>query len=462
MGREIENKYCHEIPSDPEKFSFVRDVKINYDTVLRDRLEEIILTAPRSQVFVEEALAGVTINGYLEHIPRLVSDQITLGRDSYSIQSWRYVEMHFEKGDAQKIHIPEAVKKANLEDEYAELARKSIEAYEAMREMRVPKEDARYAFLWSFDSHAAISLQGPKLVDFCLANLNSPYESLRKVAEELLAVFKTQFPHTAEMLEMMAARDGLSKEERSLLNYIREPLWLKPGEETNKSWQVNDPFRTVSIPAHLCYAEGAPTEFVDNYSEAEQQKIVGDTLSSEHKSVAEHSYFIVRFAMSQPGLQQLRRHRIPVQRAQDMWVAAEGEYPLVVPPSIQKRPQALDIYREVWQKSVEFRNLGISKGVPLAELDNAVMVGIRVPVFLVTNATDALHIGKLRLCRRAQWEVRKWMYDLSEYLITTAPELFTKLGPTCFTGECQEKNPCKRPDIYQDWRNKIIWPKQNE
>jgi len=461
MGREIANKYCHEIPSDPDKFSFVRDIKINFDPVLRDRLEEVVLTTPTSQEFLRDALAGITINGFLEHIPRLVSDQITLGRDMYSIESWRYVKMHFEEGDTERIHIPKAVEKADLKKEYVDLAKKSYETYETLVGMGVPKEDARFAFLWSFDSNVVFSLQGPKLVDFCLTNFNSPYESIRNVAREMLMVFKTQFPKTAERLRIMTAGDGLKKGERDLLNYIRETLWLKPDEEMDKSWMVNDPLKMVAVAAHTCYKEAAPSEFSDGFLVERQTRLVTNTVSSGHVSVAEHPHFLVRFAMSQPGIQQLRRHRIPVQRAQDMWVAAEGEYPLIVPPSIQQRPQALDLYYQVRQKSVEFRRLGISKEVTLSELDNAVMVGVRVPAFLVTNATDAIHIGKLRLCNKAQWEIRSWMYNLSEYLVTTAPELFTKLGPGCFTGKCREKDPCGHPEDYLKWRDRIIWQNKN-
>lgn len=452
---------CHEITSDPEKYKVLRRVEIGFDPLYRDRLEEVASVVPTSQEFFREALAGITLNGSLEHVPRLVHDQITIGRDVYTAQSWRYVTMHIQEGELGRIHIPKAIQEKGLTNEFIELSRTSIAAYNRLAKMGIPEEDARFAYLWAFDSNVVFALQGPKLVDFTLQNLNSPYESVREVAREVLKAFGQEFPKTAQRLRIMSAGDGLKSGEREMLDTVRKSLWTKPWEEMSVSWLVRNPCRVDAVAAYSCKQENPPSVFAEKFSEETQKKVLAATLNSGHTSIAEHAHFFVRFAMSEAGIQQLRRHRIPVQRARDMWIAAQDEYQIVVPPTIKRNPEAEVLYRQVWEGSVKFRHLGVEKGVPLPELDNAVIVGVRVPAFLVTNATDIIHIGSRRLCNTAQWEIREWMYRLAECLVRTSPDLFVKLGPECFKGKCPEQKPCGHPEDYRNWHQKI-WPKPVE
>lgn len=457
MGRIEEKEYCHQIPYETTS---VKRTQIGFNPEHRDRIESELQKVEPKQKYLEEALMGVTFNGSLEHVSRLVHDQLTIGRDVYSAQSWRYVRMHLNQGDLSRVHPPEAMIKAGMLSEYVRLSQISIEGYDQLVKLKIPKEDARFALLWAFDSNIVIALQGPKIVDFAIDNLNSPYGAVRQAADEVLEIFAQEFPITAEKLRSLAAKEGLTDLERQSLDYVRQPLW--PEDQTMVfSWMVNNPTETTAVAARTCWQEKPPSEFVENFPIEKQRDRINEANSAGHTSVAEQPHFIVCSAMSQPGIQQLRRHRIPVQRARDMWLNAQGEYPVVVPPTIRALPEAEDIYRKVWQATVDFRSEGIKRGVTIQELDNVVMVGIVVPIFLVTNATDIIHIVRRRLCNLSQWEIRNWTYQLAEILGKTAPDLFNKMGPNCFVGKCMEPEPCGRPQDFRNWR-KTIFPKEEE
>jgi hypothetical protein len=177
MPRSIEIGYLsHEVdlPKDQET-PHVKRVEIGFDPEYRDRLENVVISENVSPEFLREALTGITFHCSLEHIPRLVQDWITKGRDCYSAQSQRYVTMHLTKEDPSRIHSSSEFEAAGLQNEYSNLAATSIDAYNRLIKLGVGREDARFVFLWSFDCNMVVTLQGPKIVDFAIRNLNSPY-----------------------------------------------------------------------------------------------------------------------------------------------------------------------------------------------------------------------------------------------------------------------------------------------
>lgn len=442
-----------ESPFPPEK-SHVKEMEIGSSLEFKSALEQAISEKYFNAEGLRQALAGLTVSFSLEHVPRLDHDLITLGRDVYSAQSWRYVRMHLWEGDMFRIHLPEGIKDTPLETSFGYLAGFSTSAYESFIEMGIPPEDARYVFLWSFDSNIIVTLQGPKLVDFAIDNLTSPYQAIRSVADEAVETFGQEFPMTAKNLREVARKEGVSYEDRIRIEGMRAENLYGHEDEVTVYPLSADPVKLAAVAAKACYQELAPSEFVEDYPQESQERILKNIIASGHTSVVEHPHFLVKFTMSEANRQQVRRHRIPIQRALSMWLATK-DYDVVIPPSIESNKKAKEKFLYVWQTSKEFIKEGLEQGVPAPELDHGVIVGIKVPTFLVTNVTDFLHIGKRRLCRRAQWETRDWMYQTAEVLIKNWPELFETLGPNCYQGKCQERESCGRPDLYREWRAEI-------
>lgn len=444
-----------ESPFLPET-SHVKEMEIGCLPEMRKALEKLTLAGYFSSEGLREVLGGMTVSFVLEHVPRLVHDTVTIDKDVYSAQSWRYPLVHIKEDDAKGIHPPECLRgNVEFEERFSELASLSIKAYKRMIDRGIPREDARYVCLWSFDSNIIVTLQGPKLVDFAIHNLNSPYQVMRAVANEMITIFGQKFPVTAGNLREVAMKEGISWEERLRIEEMREQSLYRLDDEVVVYSYSEDPIKKAAVAAKTCYHELPPSEFINKFSKEAQQRRLGEILASGHTSVVEHPHFLILFSISEANGQQIRRHRIPVQRAMAMWLAAK-EYQIVIPPSIQSDKEALRLYLEVWNKSKTFIKEAIQAGFPAPELDHAVIVGIKVPFFLVTNSTDLLHIGKRRLCQRAQWETREWMYNVAEVLIKNWPLLFKDLATNCHQGKCTEgKMSCGHPEIYRDWRKNI-------
>ena len=65
------------------------------------------------------------------------------------------------------------------------------------------------------------------------------------------------------------------------------------------------------------------------------------------------------------------------------------------------------------------------------------------------NARELHHFFALRLCRRAQWEIREAARGMLREARAAAPQLFDIAGPSCVTeGKCAEAHPCGNP--YKD------------
>ena len=61
------------------------------------------------------------------------------------------------------------------------------------------------------------------------------------------------------------------------------------------------------------------------------------------------------------------------------------------------------------------------------------------PAIVVSmNARELHHFFRLRLCRRAQWEIRDLAFAMLRAVLSAAPLLFRDAGPECLAGACPE------------------------
>ena len=62
---------------------------------------------------------------------------------------------------------------------------------------------------------------------------------------------------------------------------------------------------------------------------------------------------------------------------------------------------------------------------------------------MTMNARELMHFFSLRMCTRAQWEVREAAWKMYELVYPLAPSVFENVGPGCVRGACPEgKRTC--------------------
>lgn len=66
-------------------------------------------------------------------------------------------------------------------------------------------------------------------------------------------------------------------------------------------------------------------------------------------------------------------------------------------------------------------------------------------IMMTMNARELHHFFALRMCNRAQWEIRRMADEMYRQARNVAPMLFAKAGPGCWNSGCPEARPCKKP-----------------
>lgn len=213
---------------------------------------------------------------------------------------------------------------------------------------------------------------------------------------------------------------------------------------------TKDPVQAVEEAASNCYNSEPTTD----------GKIMNSCYRSGHHSVLEFADFTFHVeGVSRALLAQITRHRIASYAVRSQRYCAENGFNYVTPPSIKNNLEALFCYTDI-MKSIDkgyekLQNLGIENEDARFVLPNACNTVYEVKM----NGRELINFMNLRLCARAQWEIRQLAQQMkkcvSEYDEQCAE--FAKLfRPKCQIHApfnfCTERNCCgaapKLKDVY--------------
>lgn len=202
----------------------------------------------------------------------------------------------------------------------------------------------------------------------------------------------------------------------------------------------------IALGARLCYAGGDVDALLKLVSEKDQQAFLDKIMGMGHESVLEHASFTFLVeGVSRVLLAQLTRHRIASFSVQSQrYVSYERGFGYILPPAIRDLGQdAVSEYEaqmaqiQSWYEGWQER-LG-ADGEKSNEDARFVLPGACETRILVTmNARELKHFFSLRMCNRAQWEIREMAASMFEQCYTAAPALFQNAGPKCLRGACPE------------------------
>ncbi len=197
----------------------------------------------------------------------------------------------------------------------------------------------------------------------------------------------------------------------------------------------------TALAAKLCYAGGDLASLQERIQKNDQRAFIRKVLAMGHESVLEHvSFTFLIEGVSRALLAQLTRHRIASFSVQSQrYVGYEKGFGYIVPPSVEalgeeavreyaaQMDQMLLWYR-TWQ-----RKLGANEDARFV-LPNA----CETRLLMTMNVRELKHFLELRMCRRAQWEIRELAETIFALCYGQAPELFAEAGPSCLRGKCPE------------------------
>lgn len=213
---------------------------------------------------------------------------------------------------------------------------------------------------------------------------------------------------------------------------------------------TRDPERTVASAMRLCYSASDIENIIQKLDQNETSRLIRKVLKLGHLSVLEHASFTFAIeGISRACSHQLVRHRMASFSQQSQRYVRMQNFDHTIPPAILNNDKILNDYNTVidnikqqYEKLLEF---GISAEDARYILPNST----ETKLIMTANARSLMNFFELRLCTRAQWEIRHLAELMLIEVRKIAPTLFESAGPTCESkGYCGEGDmTCGRMDI---------------
>ena len=216
-----------------------------------------------------------------------------------------------------------------------------------------------------------------------------------------------------------------------------------------------DPLSKLYAAYRTCYSSDSPIQIWEKIrSEAISQEKIRDfikaRLATGHSSPLEQVVFWFGISgVSRSLSHQLVRHRIGIsfeQQSQRYVRFKEDRLEYIMPDSWQRAGLSAD-FQEVVQKISTAYTKALEAGVPAEDarfvLPNASPTNFQIMV----NFVEMQHIADVRLCVRAQWEIRKMVARMRLEIKRAIPDLALYLQPKCGEnrmGYCDES--------FEDWQ----------
>ena len=206
--------------------------------------------------------------------------------------------------------------------------------------------------------------------------------------------------------------------------------------------------KTIYTACRTCYSADIPINIYNSTDDEEKMlKLIERVISSGHYSTIEHIQ--VSFAISNVSracTHQLVRHRhMSFSQKSQRYVREKGQFDFIIPPTIDRNPELkekfLNFMGDISKLYCEFTEAGIPAEDARAVLPNAAATSIVASL----NLREMIHLANLRLCTRAQYEIRTMIKMMCEALVAEEPWLKPYLVPKCERlGYCDEDKSCGR------------------
>ncbi|NNG45750.1 MAG: FAD-dependent thymidylate synthase [Deltaproteobacteria bacterium] len=215
-----------------------------------------------------------------------------------------------------------------------------------------------------------------------------------------------------------------------------------------------EPERLVALAARLCYSPASIGDLRQDISRKDVRNLVRRILSMGHASVLEHvtlTYGVE--GISRATSHQLVRHRIASYSQQSQrYVAVTFGY--VTPKSLGRKQgkkkgkkesapaqdgdPLYDKFEQHMRNCSELYEEMLKGGIPAEDARFVLPNATETKILISMNARELHHFFALRLCRRAQWEIREMAKKMLAIAYEKAPLLFGNAGPGCLRGRCPE------------------------
>jgi thymidylate synthase (FAD) len=208
---------------------------------------------------------------------------------------------------------------------------------------------------------------------------------------------------------------------------------------------VEDIEKIAAACAKATRGQKPASMLLDEFNLESARQYLGRVLSRGHEGIAEFAYFIFSIEnVSRVLTHQLVRHRIAsyLQMSSREIDLSNTEY--IIPPNVKKNLETKKTFEKSMERSkASYKNL-LKRGISPEDARYLLPDGIATHIAVAINARSLNHLFGLRLCNRAQWEIRELARQMREVVESIAPSLFwSEQRPCVIRGYCPEdQNSC--------------------
>lgn len=208
-------------------------------------------------------------------------------------------------------------------------------------------------------------------------------------------------------------------------------------------WELFDrerknPMTIVEQCASVCY---------DSEPDFDKFRIAKGCAKTGHMSVYEHAYFTFHVSgISRACLAQLSRHRHISLSVRSQRYCDESTAGAIIPNSLSEEQEQIlmQTYSEEFDKYQVLRAAGMAQEDARMVLPN----GCETELYLSANARALIEASHLRLCTRAQDEIRVMFGAMKKEIEPVSPEIAKMMVPQCEVNPsypfCTERKSCGR------------------
>ncbi|MGB9827958.1 MAG: FAD-dependent thymidylate synthase [Thermosphaera sp.] len=249
----------------------------------------------------------------------------------------------------------------------------------------------------------------------------------------------------------------------------------------------------IASAAKLTISPKEFTEILESFSDEKRDSWIRELVSRGHGSPLEHSVYVFEIVCSRACSHQLVRHRHASysqlsQRYSDRFLRrlVEKASALVNSPVPEGFAEAAEVLEEAGGSLDDFNTLldlvseayvipptmvkageawflkhllkataayykALASQTPYEDARYLLPQAVKTRVLVSMNARELLEVFlPLRMCSRAQWEIRMIAWELRNQLVKTHPAIFSYAGPRCVLLENRVRNnPCSLNDYLE-------------
>lgn len=206
--------------------------------------------------------------------------------------------------------------------------------------------------------------------------------------------------------------------------------------------------KTVYTACRTCYSALSPEEINAAADDEEKMlKLIERVISSGHYSTIEHIQLSFAISnVSRACTHQLVRHRhMSFSQKSQRYVKEKGEFDYIIPNQISANAELKEKFEKHMQEVVKLYQEFVESGIK-AEDARAILPNATASSMVASlNLRELIHLANLRLCTRAQLEIRQLIQKMCDEVIKEEPWLKSHLVPKCERlGYCDEDKSCGR------------------